>query len=342
MSDNKTEEPTDEKLRKSKKKGQVAQTKNQVASITLITGSLTIYGIWPVFKEPFLRAVDLSFSNLTTPASQKAFVALEILQEIFVIHLAAFFIVMIVIVFLSTLFLTKFTVSAEVLMPKVSKLNPVSGFKNIFKLNSLYTIAYTLCITLVFAVSLYTVLKIYIKDIIYAYSCNIACLFILLDTLIVTTIMIISILLIIFAVLDIPLQKLLFLKDQKMSKDEVKRENKEMMGSPEIIGSRKEIANEVVFGFDPKDVTLIIFGGEVTLAYIYGGEPNDYPYLYKKVIGPEAGQLKDHYAMRGIKVEYSARVANRFAVKNQNEDYLPEEFFYEFIEIAQKHNLVKT
>jgi type III secretion protein U len=53
-------------------------------------------------------------------------------------------------------------------------------------------------------------------------------------------------LLLYFAVgpLDFGLQKLLFLRDQRMSKDEVKREYKEMEGDPEIKGKRKELARE--------------------------------------------------------------------------------------------------
>lgn len=341
MSDEKTEEPTEEKLRKSKKKGEVPQTKNQVTAITLITGPILVYAIWPIFKDPFLRIVDLSFSNLTVSPYQKLVLAAEIAEEIFLVNLGIIFMAMSIIVFFSTLLLSRFTASMESMKPKISKLNPVSGVKNIFKLKSLYTIFYTLVMMVAFSISLCFVLMLYLQDFVNAYDCNEKCLFMLLDINLITMMAIISLLLVIFSLLDIMFQKKLFLKDQKMSKDEVKRENKEMGGSPEIIGKRKEIANEMVFGFDPKEVTLIVYGGEVALAYIYGGGPNDYPFLYKKVVGSGAAQLKDHYANLGKKVEYSGRIANRFAAKNENENYLPEDLFEEFATLAQKHDLIK-
>ena len=50
---------------------------------------------------------------------------------------------------------------------------------------------------------------------------------------------------VVLAPLDFALQKYLFLKGQRMSKDEVKRENKSQEGDPELKGKRKEIAQEL-------------------------------------------------------------------------------------------------
>src|SRR5207237_10417044 len=45
---------------------------------------------------------------------------------------------------------------------------------------------------------------------------------------------------------DFAVQKWLFIRDQRMSKDEVKREHKESEGDPELKGKRKQIAEEMV------------------------------------------------------------------------------------------------
>ena len=51
---------------------------------------------------------------------------------------------------------------------------------------------------------------------------------------------------IVIAVADFMFEKFQFTKEQKMTKDEVKREYKEMGGNPEIKGKRKQLHQELI------------------------------------------------------------------------------------------------
>jgi flagellar biosynthesis protein FlhB len=50
------------------------------------------------------------------------------------------------------------------------------------------------------------------------------------------------------AIIDVVMKQMKFAKDQKMSHDEVKRENKEDEGDPHVKGKRKQIAREIAEG----------------------------------------------------------------------------------------------
>lgn len=77
---------------------------------------------------------------------------------------------------------------------------------------------------------------------------------------------------------DWSVQRWLFIRDKRMSKDEQKREFKESEGDPEIKGKRKEFAKELVFG-DPRErvakaKVMVVNPTHYAVALAY--EPDDF------------------------------------------------------------------
>ena len=245
MSDEKTEEPTEHKLREARKKGQVAKSQDlnglAITACALLTLSLTAEWSFSRLTHMLLR-VDQALPRLhgqdiglwaTAMLVEGAIVVLPVLLVVIVVGLAA------------SVVQVGLQVSFEPVMPKFDALNPVAGMKKIFSIKALMEVGKSIVIVVVMGA------------VIWANGAEIASSFVGLSRLspsegfVVTGHLLwqmsklILLVWVVYALADWTLQKVLFLKDQRMSKDEIKREYKESEGDPLIKGQRKQIAMEI-------------------------------------------------------------------------------------------------
>ena len=105
---------------------------------------------------------------------------------------------------------------------------------------------------------------------------------------------------------DFGVQKWLFIRDQRMSKDEVKREHKDMEGDPLIKQQRRQLAQEMVSG-DPKarvpTSTAVVTNPThyaVALRYVPG--ETALPVVVAKGAGAEAARIRAIAEAHGVPV----------------------------------------
>ncbi|MDE6530738.1 MAG: EscU/YscU/HrcU family type III secretion system export apparatus switch protein, partial [Lachnospiraceae bacterium] len=141
----KTEEPTQKKIEDSRKEGQVAKSKEVASTLTLIalfimlkvwisTLGRQLLELFPGYYDRMAEYVTMeggqistrTFSSLTSYA----------LQRIAVIILP-FLLVGFIICFVADLAQVKWKPTTKPLQPKFNKLNPASGVKKLFSLQSL-------------------------------------------------------------------------------------------------------------------------------------------------------------------------------------------------------------
>jgi len=73
MSEQKTEKPTKQKLRKAKKKGQVAKSSFLAGAIVFAFALILIWGLQDLFINRFQKSMQLAFSQLGEPKIEGAF-----------------------------------------------------------------------------------------------------------------------------------------------------------------------------------------------------------------------------------------------------------------------------
>lgn len=244
----KTEKPTPKKLRDARKKGQIAKSKEVVSTLSLLVAGLYFWIAWDwlngLLREIILlpaQVVGLSFSE-----------GLQIMTNQ-IITSAVYWIVIpfVLLLFVFTVLgnVAQFGIlfSLDPIMPKLEKISPASGFKKIFSKKSLGDTGLSLIKILAIGFVVYLISRNSLKQLIHDVSiCDVECNEALMQSLVWQLIAWLMPLLIAIALIDIVMQKAFFMKDQMMSKQEVKREYKDSEGDPLIKGKRKQQHTELV------------------------------------------------------------------------------------------------
>ena len=246
MSAEKTEQPTPKKLRDARKKGQVAKSKEVSGTFGLLLVLVTLWFmsdtylntiqemvILPstVYNEPFLEA----FKIVTTGILEKSIMLL--LPLVGVSMLGAI---------IGNVMQFGFLLSGESIKPDIKKISPIGGMKKIFAIKNLVEFFKSVIKIIFLSIVVYYVIKGSLGDMVNMPYCGSSCILPVVGVLLKKLLIYAIAAFVVIAILDFMFEKQQFTKQNKMSKDEVKREYKESEGSPEIKGKRKEIHQEIL------------------------------------------------------------------------------------------------
>ena len=249
-SQEKTEEPTAKKQEKAKDEGQVPRSKELNTLAILIAGSFGLLIFGPrmyqggidlfVYNFVLDRADLFDVKQLGVHFGQSSFDAVWIVLPIFGMTLLA--------AFLGPVALGGWLLSAKAMAPKMSRMNPLSGLKRMFSLNSLMELAkalgkfliVTAVAILVLNYATPTIQLMGRQDIEVAVSSS--------ALTIVLAFLLMSLSLIIITAIDIPFQIVQHTKKLKMTLQEVKDEMKSTEGKPEVKSRIRQVQQEMARG----------------------------------------------------------------------------------------------
>ncbi|EJB0230872.1 flagellar biosynthesis protein FlhB [Vibrio vulnificus] len=241
-----TEEATPRRLQQAREKGQVARSKELASVSVLVIGAVSL--MW--FGESLARALFKAMGRLFSLSREEIFDPSK-LFDIASSALSALLLPLLLILF--ALFVAAaigsagvggISFSVEAATPKLSKMNPLSGIKRMFGLQSwVELIKSILKVALVTGVAIYLIqasqedliqlsLDVYPQNIFHA-----------LDILL-NFVLLISCSLLIVVAIDIPFQIWQHADQLKMTKQEVKDEYKDTEGKPEVKGRIRMLQRE--------------------------------------------------------------------------------------------------
>lgn len=246
-SDDKTEEATPKKKSDSRKKGQIARSKDVNVAITMVTCTIVISALWDMlikrFKEVMIYFLQFpmleSFNNatlfniITTSVLKIVMILLPIALPIMIAGIVA------------SLLQTGFMVTGEGLKPSFGKLNPISGFKNMISKKSLVDLIKNIIVIIAVSFIAYKYMNKNYQSILGISNLYLPSLGIEIKKLIVGIFTQISIVLVVIAAIDYFFQFKMHSKDLKMSKQEVKDEYKQSEGDPQLKGKIKQKQREM-------------------------------------------------------------------------------------------------
>ncbi len=242
----KTEQPTPKKLRDARKKGQVASSK-EVASTALI---LSILGyLWVmsgVILDDLRDLMELPNQYLGQPFG---FALQQTLNGVFLIMveiLLPLLALVVLVAILSYVFQFGPLFSFEPLKPSLKKLNPFEGVKRIVSVKTLIEFIKSVIKISVLFLVLFVVIRDSIQDLVLLPYCGANCILPTLAKLLRQMITVAAMVFVIVAVGDLLYQRHAHTKKLMMTKEEVKREFKEMEGDPHIKSKRKQIHQEML------------------------------------------------------------------------------------------------
>lgn len=243
----KTEEATPKKQQDSRKKGQVARSKDvglalTMAACTLVIISLSGFLIAGLSGNIIYFLGDQLLMDLTE-TSIKA-MSLTVVGRIAMGILPVALPIMIAGV-IASLMQTGFLVSGEPIKPSLGKLNPIKGFKNMFSMKSLVDLVKNLTMISIVAFIGYSYITDNFDKIMQVGNLYLPTLGIEIKSLILGIFTKITLLLVIIAAVDYFAQFKMHNKELKMSKQEVKEEYKQMEGDPQLKAKIKQRQREM-------------------------------------------------------------------------------------------------
>ncbi len=343
-SEEKTLPPSEQKLRKAREKGQVANSADFVTALMVMTGVVIIYysaqSFIELYNVLFLRALSI----MNNPSHADLAAQLVILIKGMMSSLAPLGLVLIVVAFIANILFKKgIPFSMHPIIPDFKKISPGKGLKNMFAMKNMIEFGIALFRVTVWVVASVFIIYLWYSDLINAPICGAGCLISVTTSLAQSLFITASILLIASGLADMPVQTSLFKKDQKMSRSEQKRENKESQGSPEIKNARRQINQEAIAEDEQNvDTTpgLLISGDDcvVEIRYIAGKTP--VPVVIAKAEGAEARAILEKARADARAVEFLGDIANEIFVKSAKNRPILQTHFNDVAAALVKHQMI--
>ena len=243
----KTEEPTSKRLQDSKKKGQIARSKElNTMAITLI-GGLALVGMSSRLGQDLTQIMAGGFTiaraELFDPGALLRRLADAIIDSL--IMLAPFFLVVVAVAVASSVALGGVAFSGQTLAPKLSKLNPISGLKRLFSVKGLVELLKAMAKFFLVCGATALTLWLLLDQFIGLSRLELGPAVSELGSLVGGSFVLISSTLIVIALVDVPFQLWDHKRQLKMTRQEVRDEMKETEGRPEVKSRIRNLQHEM-------------------------------------------------------------------------------------------------
>lgn len=331
----KTEQPTEKKLRDARKKGQVAKSQDLSGAVLLLAAVAVVWLLGGYIGGIMQTAVK---DQIEYAASFKGEFTNQVandvlwrgLKAMFFI-LSPLFIVVFVFAFLSNYLQVGSIFSFESVSPKFSKLNPAEGFKNKF----LKARPYVELVKTIIKMTIVAFVAGYVlwgarEDVVRLITQPPADVSYYTFSLILNIGLKVGLVFLVLGGADFFLQKYLHKQDLKMTKHEVKEEYKETEGNPLIKSQRRSLHREILsqsMAAAVRDADVVLANPtHVAVAIKYERGEAEAPIITAKGADLMAAQIRQIATEAGVPIKRDIPLA-RALYEFDVEDEVPEELY---------------
>ena len=230
-----------------------------------------------------------------------------------------------------------FLMTGEPLKPKLSKLNPISGFKNMFSKKALGNLIKSIIlVTILFKVG-YSFMEKNFMGILKTGDIYLPYLMSTIITLIKSLIQSILLALLVISVLDFAYQKYTHKKGLKMTKQEVKEEYKQMEGNPEIKGKikqkQREMSSRRMMEAVPSANVIVTNPTHISIAIKYEKGKDQAPIVVAKGADLVAFKIREIAKEHDIPIIENKPLARLMYKEVEIEQEIPEKVYQEVAEV---------
>lgn len=246
----KTEEPTEHKLQEARKKGQIFKSQDVISTLMLVTtcAIVAFLGSWMVLQISGFAKTIYGMVPYQDAFKNNAFRNILYMTLLFGMILLPLMAAAFIMAIVSNLAQIKFIFSAEPLNPKLSKINPIEGFKRIFSMKSLMELFKQLAKLIIVSLVCYSIVK---KEIVNFKDFTLMDINMTLYFLKKISVKIVSYVLIAMtaiAAIDYLFQRQQFMKQMRMSIQELKDEYKDTEGNPQVKSKIRQLMRQNAMG----------------------------------------------------------------------------------------------
>lgn len=334
-----TEAPTDKRRSESRNKGSVCKSTEVNSVLVLLVGlvMLKISGPW-IFTElaGFHRYYFgmISKPEMSVPDLVKMTMHVLSFTGKLLLPLSA---ALVIVGLLANYIQIGWLFTWQPLIPKFSKLNPISGATRLFQVRSLVDLAKNIAKLLIIGGIAYMTIKGEFSHFLNLVDASSGAIWVYAATTAYTIVMRIIMALLILAILDFFYQRWEYEKNLKMTKEEVKEERKQMEGDPQVKSRirsiQREMARRRMMREVPKATVVVTNPTYIAIAIQYEPGRMETPKVLAKGKRLIAEKIRTLATQHGIPIVEDKPLARAMYDKVQPGDDIPYEFFTAVAEI---------
>lgn len=320
MSD-KTEKPSAKKKRDERKKGNVAKSREVINAITFAGVIFIVAGLSDFIVSELKGLIEsfllLDFNGALNKETVQP-IMIKGALSLFKIFLPIGLIIMLLGV-IGNIMQTGFLLSTEALKPKLNKLNPVQGFKNMFSIKAVGTLIKSLAVIIFLGFIGFSFIKTNYFSIINTGNIYTPYMMKSIVEVILNLLKNIMLGLVFIGCADFAYNLYTHNKQMKMTKQEVKEEFKQMEGDPIIKGQikqrQRQMATQRMMQAVPTATVIITNPTHLSIALRYDKEKDSAPVVVAKGADIVAMKIREIAKENNVPIIENKPVA-RFLFKN--------------------------
>lgn len=303
----KTEEASQHKLKKSREQGQVARSKDLATSVSLLVTLFVLKfavmyfyeGLQQSFRLAYLDfgRSELGLDDLTVILGHNLLLFVQLLLPLLVTSL---------LVVLFGLVPGGWVFASENFAPKLSKLNPITGLGRIFSAQNWAELAKSLLKILVLFTVAWLQIEQAMPQLLDLQRSDVSTAIGSAFAIAYDMILMLLGVFVLFALIDIPLQRFFFLKKLRMTKQERKEEHKNQEGRPEVKARIKQLQRQLLH----RQINKVIKNADVVIAnpqhfavaLKYDQKKAQAPYVLAKGVDETALHIRQQAQAHGLEV----------------------------------------
>lgn len=338
-SSEKTEKPTPKKIRDARKKGQVSKSTDVTSTALLVVLFALTAFFWEKALGYLKEMILLPIAYMDAPFKDglSRVISGVILESVYIVlpYIGA---VIIVGIFANYLQVGP-VMAFEGIKPDFKKLNPVEKLKQIFSVKNFVEFLKSVLKVIFLSILIYMVVESVIDPLLKLPYLGKEGVLELLNPIMKVFCINVLIAYIIVASFDFFFQKKQHIKQLMMTKDEVKREYKEMEGDPMIKGKRKQLHRELssqnTMETVKKSTAVVSNPTHYAVAMLYDGDKVPLPLVTAKGSGPLALAMLKIAEENNIPIMRNVWLAHALYDETSVNEYIPSELIEPVAEVMK-------
>jgi flagellar biosynthetic protein FlhB len=335
-----TEKATPKRKQEARKKGQVAQSK-EISSVMILMVSTTFFyfaGSWMFWNlSEFITGVYQNIDTLrfTDVAEASAF-SVEIIYKLLSV-LLPFLLPIAIAGFVANIIQVGFQINSEAMAPKFSKLNPISGMRRFISLKSLVELSKSIIKILIIGSIAYVLVKNDMKAFPALIHQEVWQILIFIGRASLKICFFVCLAMLVLAALDYIYQRWQHEKDLKMTKQEIKDEQRQTYGDPKvkarIRGVQMEMARRRMMEAVPEADVVITNPTHLAIALKFDAQEMMAPRVLAKGAGFVAQRIREIAEENQIPIVEDKPLARSLHKMVEIGDYIPAELYRAVAEV---------
>lgn len=325
----KTQDPSRRRLSEARRRGEVARSRDIVSAVLLVCACLYFWVEWRDQWTELEKIVALGPSLTNDNFSESMNRIIDAISQKLVGIVLPFSLLLLFAGIGAHVLQFGFLFSMEKVTPKLSRVHPATGIRRIFGLSNLLELVKTVVKVLVIVVIFVLTLVFSMESWFRIPWCGVDCVLPLLERAVAIVAIAFAVATVVLAIVDLVLQRKLYVRDQRMTVQEMRQEHKDNIGDPQVRGRRRQLHQEAMTDDLIERVgqsTVVLYDGQdhaVALKYIANDTP--LPLILATGNNSRGRVIRELGETMGKPVVRADTVTEQLYSKGEVEQYIPVE-----------------